>query len=223
MRSRALLSAAVGGMAVPYCAVLRLYRIPLSTHCERVALALAHKRVECEPVWVDPDDRDVVERLSGQRLVPVVEHDGRVLAGSLAILRHVDEAWPDPPLWPSGEARSAEVDVFVDWFDRVWRRAPDAIWAELEKPEPDAARIAKRAGHMRAALALFERMLAGRDHLMGDELTAADLCAFPFLKFALLGREGDSAYHRILDEHQPIDGHPRLAAWIERMDARPRA
>ena len=34
----------------------------------------------------------------------------------------------------------------------------------------------------------------------------------------------DEAFHRILDEHQQLgDDHRRVAAWIERMDALPRA
>ena len=77
---------------------------------------------------------------------------------------------------------------------------------------------------MRDRLDLFEDLLAGRDHLMG-ELSAADVCAFPFLKQATLELEADDAvlFHRILGEHLATDRHPRLAAWIARMDALPRA
>ena len=54
--------------------------------------------------------------------------------------------------------------------------------------------------------------------------SAADCVAFPFLKFAA-GRDpaDDELFHRVLDEHQSVEGRPRLAAWIERVDARPRA
>ena len=41
----------------------------------------------------------------------------------------------------SEDARRAEVRVFVDWFNRVWKRPPNLIAAEEEKPQPDAARI----------------------------------------------------------------------------------
>jgi glutathione S-transferase len=78
---------------------------------------------------------------------------------------------------------------------------------------------------MADALDRFETMLAGREHLMGRDFSAADCCAFPFLKFAL-GRdpEDDELFHRILEEHQRLDGsHARLADWIRRVDERPRA
>jgi glutathione S-transferase len=56
--------------------VIRLYRFAFSTNVERVSLALAHKGLEAESVWIDPDDRSEIERVSGQRLVPVLEEDG---------------------------------------------------------------------------------------------------------------------------------------------------
>ena len=71
-------------------------------------------------------------------------------------------------------------------------------------------------------LDLFERLLAERDYLIGDQLTAADFVAYPFLKYAA-GREpaDDELFHRILDDHQCVDGRPRLADWIARIGSLP--
>ena len=59
---------------------------------------------------------------------------------------------------------------------------------------------------------------------MGREFSAADVCAFPFLKYAVLHDPADQElFHRILVEHQQLDGrYPRLEAWIRRVDERPR-
>lgn len=76
-----------------------------------------------------------VERVSGQGLVPVIEDDGTVVYDSLAILRHLEERHPDPPLFPADRGRRAAVDVFLDWFDRVWKVAPNAIEAEYQSVE----------------------------------------------------------------------------------------
>jgi glutathione S-transferase len=115
--------------------------------------------------------------------------------------------------------------VFVDWFDGVWKLAPNEIEAELGAERPDQLRIAGLAATMAAALDRFEALLDGREHLMGDDFSAADCAAFPFLKFALLRDPADDEpFHRVLDERQQLGGdHPRLAAWIERVDVRPRA
>jgi glutathione S-transferase len=205
--------------------LLKLYRAPYSTNVERVALALAHKGLAVESVLIDYSDRSPVERVSGQGLVPVIDDGGTVVADSQRILRHLDERYPDPPLFPADPAGRAEMDVFLDWFDGIWKVPPNAIEAELAGPDPDAERIAELSRTMAGRLDRFELLLTGRDHLMGDAFTAADCVAFPFLKYAR-SREpaDDELFHRILDEHQRLgDGHPRLADWIERVDARPRA
>jgi glutathione S-transferase len=46
--------------------------------------------------------------------------------------------------------------------------------------------VARDAKRMRASLDLFETMLDGRDHLFGDDFSAADCAAFPFLKYGKL-------------------------------------
>ena len=202
---------------------LRCYRIPFSTNVERVALALGHKGLEAEWVDVDPADRSLVEQISGQPLVPVLVHDGEVVADSTEILRVIERLHPERPLWPSDESARAEVDVFLEWFNRVWKVAPNAIEAERAKPTPDATRIAELAAELAGSRDLFEGLLTGRDYLQG-EFSAADCAAFPFLKYGLVYDEADDEeFHLILREHLELVGrYPRLEAWIRRVDAHPR-
>lgn len=208
--------------------MIRLYRFPLSTNVERVALALAHKQLPVESIAIDPDDRSAVRRVSGQDFVPVIEDEGRVVYDSMEIVRYLEERYPARPLYPGDPSRRAEMTIFIDWFNRVWKRPPNEIEAELGKPAPDPVRVERLGGEMAAALDVFEDLLAGREYLMG-EFSAADCAAFPFLKYSLMRdltrRERDPhLFHRILTDYQPIgDNHPRLAAWIRRMDRRPRA
>jgi glutathione S-transferase len=209
--------------------LIRLYRFPLSTNVERVALALAHKKLPVESVVIDPADRSDVRRLSGQDLVPVIEDGGTVVSDSMEIVRYLEEHYPEHPLYPADPARRAEMLVFIDWFNRVWKRPPNEIEAELGKPDPARDRIERLGRSMADALELFEGMLAGRDYLMG-EFSAADCAAFPFLKYALFGeeqlrRDQDShLFHKILVDYQPLgDAHPNLVGWIRRMDRRSRA
>jgi glutathione S-transferase len=204
--------------------MIRLWEIPFSTNVERVTLAAGHKGIELEHVTVAEDDRSPVEAVSGQSLVPVIEHEGRVVVDSTAILRYLEELVPEPPLFPRDTARRAELDVFLDWFNRVWKRPPNAIEAELDRPEPDAAALTADAEELRRSLDLFERLLAGRDFLFGA-FSAADCAAFPFLKYGLLYDEADDdRFHRILRDNLALRAdHVRLAAWIGRVDALPRS
>jgi glutathione S-transferase len=211
--------------------VLRLYRAPFSTNVERVALALAHKGIEVESVEISYADRSPVVEVSGQPLVPVLVDGDEVIPDSTRILRHLEAKWPDPPLFPRDPGRRAELDVFLEWFNEVWKLPPNAIEEELGRPEPDQERIAALGARMRGWLDVFEDMLDGRDHLFGD-FSAADCATFPFLKFAKLRDPADDElFHRVLEDHlRPAGGdaeldasHPRLSGWIDRVNERPRA
>ena len=78
---------------------------------------------------------------------------------------------------------------------------------------------------MHGSLDVFERMLDGRDHLFGDDFSAADCAAFPFLKYARRrDPEDDELFHRILEDNLQLDGgFPCLSAWIDRVNERPRS
>ena len=202
-----------------------LYRAPFSTNVERVALALAHKGLQVESVWISYDDRSPVERVSGQSLVPVVEFDdGAVVVDSMQIVKVLEERFPAAPLYPPDFAGRARAMRFIDWFNEVWKVAPNAIEAEISSVQSDVQRIETLAAAMAGALVVFERMLDGRAYLLGDEFSAADCAAYPFLKYAeWRDPEDDELFHRVLDSYQQLgDDHPRLKGWIERIDERPR-
>jgi glutathione S-transferase len=199
---------------------MTVHRIPFSTNVERVALAAAHKGVEVDWVDHDPADRSSIRAISGQDFVPVAELDGRVVVDSPVILRELERLAPDPALWPGEPTRRAEADVFVDWFNRVWKVAPNRMADHVDAPEQS-----DWAAELRGSLARFEALLDGRAFLLGDALGIADVIAFPFLKYAASIRPDDpDRFHHILAEHLALgDGFPRLRGWIARCDALPRA
>jgi glutathione S-transferase len=204
---------------------IRVWRIPFSTNVERVALALAEKRLTVEWVDIDPDDRSAVRDLSGQDLVPVLEENGHVVCDSTVILEYLEERYPDPPLYPQDEARRAEARLLIDWFNRVWKRAPNELKAELERERPDEGRVRAHIEQLQHSRHRFESLLAGRRYLLGDEFTAVDSAFFPFLKYgAIYDPADDEPFHRILIEHLDLNSeYPRLQAWIRRVDEHPRA
>ena len=203
---------------------MRVLRIPFSTNVERVALALGHKGLEVEWVDVDPRDRSPVEELSGQPLVPVLVDDRGVHVDSTEIIRYLDGRYPERPLFPRQEPARSEVEVFVDWFNRVWKRPPNDIETELAGPEPDEELIAALRAELAGSLDVFEGLLTGRDYLF-EAFSVADCAAFPFLKYAAqLDPADDELFHRILNENLLLDGgYPRLAEWIARVDTHPRS
>ena len=96
--------------------------------------------------------------------------------------------------------------------------------AELAAPSPTSSACTTE----RAAagwLHLFEDMLDGRDWLMGEAFGAADICAFPFLKYGVLELRADDSdpFHRVLASTCPSGAFPEIEAWVHRVDALPRA
>lgn len=196
--------------------LIRVYRIPFSTNVERVALAAGHKGIEIDWVDVAPDDRTPVEEASGQRLVPVlVTGDGEVVADSPVILEWLEARYPEPPLLPGDAASRAQVRIFAAWFNRVWKRAPNTI---ADDGPTDAL-----AAEMRTSVDLFESLLDGRDYLFG-EFGLADVTAFPFLKYPVLGLAAHDMdpFHRVLVDYLPLAPGSPLHAWVTRVDAHPR-
>jgi glutathione S-transferase len=139
----------------------------------------------------------------------------------MEIVRWIEERHPERPLYPRDEAGRARMLVFVAWFNRVWKLPPNAITGA----KPGDARVEGWAAEMRGSLDLFEQMLAGGPYLFGEDFSAADVAAFPFLKYGLFGVEpGDEdPFHAVLVDNLPVAAYPRLTAWVRRVDERPRA
>jgi glutathione S-transferase len=197
--------------------LIRCLRIPFSTNVERVALAAGHKGVPIEWVDVDEDDRSPVEEVSGQPLVPVLIAGDEVVSDSPRILDWLEERFPEPSLLPSEPAQAAEVKVFADWFNRVWKTFPNGINDGVGDP-------ATHTAGMHRAIGLFESLLDRRDFLFG-EFGLADVTAFPFLKYASLGLSAgdEDSFHAVLAKQVPLSDDSPLHGWVARVDALPRS
>jgi len=199
--------------------MIRVHRVPFSTNVERVALAAGYKGVAID--WVDHDnaDRSAVVELSGQSLVPVAEFGGQVVRGSMRIVERLEREHPEPTLLPPTAGGRARMRIFIEFFDRVWKGPPNSLDGP---PPPDAEALAAR---IRTWSGWLEDLLADGPYLAGEAMSMADVCAFPFLKYATRDPEpGDSDnFHVVLTEHLDATPGSNLAAWIERVDEIPRA
>ncbi len=150
----------------------------------------------------------------------MAEFDGEVVRGSMRIVERLEQERPDPPLYPAEPGRAARASIFVSWFDRVWKGPPNAL--DSATPAPDADSLLRRA---RGWTGLFEGLLADGPFLAGGALGVEDVCAFPFLKYAVVDPEpGDvERFHAILVEILRDGEHPRLDEWVRRVDELPRA
>ena len=172
--------------------------------------------------WIDVDvvDRTAVREVSGQKRVPVAEIDGEIVVGSLAIVAaHRSDALAGRP----GRARGGRgvPGVARPRLDASARRGL------LTHPRGRCRRRADRTSRRPASTSTqdrFEALLDGRDYLLGDELSIADVAAYPFVKYATDRTPGDDyAIHEEMRRLLSVDGRPRVAGWIERVASLARA
>ncbi len=218
---------------------VRLYTQSLNPFAEKVAAALALKRIPFERIVSDePED---LQRWSPiARMLPVLEIDGRRKSDSQKIVRWLDELYPEPPLY-SRDPRVAEAQLnLAEWSDNsfawYWNRWRTARYPQPgdESPIEDSlvARIKEKIGRTfghtprsRAdlrELEIIDELQDRMDDLVGflrdrpffhaDEPSIADLSVYSML---LILREGP-----IPDCAEAIAERPTLAAFLDRIAGR---
>src|SRR3989338_9037914 len=98
---------------------LRLFHFEACPFCEKVRLSLKHMGLPCESAAIDPDDRRKVEEVSGQRLVPVLCDEDRVIPDSTRILRYLIARYGDADMLPQPPADQALAWIVEDYADEV--------------------------------------------------------------------------------------------------------
>ena len=145
--------------------------------------------------------------------VPVLQHDGRYLWESGAIVRYLANV-EDSPLYPADAFARAQVDQWIDFFTcHLGRQLTTVFFQRIIKPmagfgDPDEAACEEALGFATQQAAAVDAWLAERRWLTGAELSIADLFAFAYVE--------QSAQIDF-----PLADYAHLSAWFERLEARP--
>ncbi len=95
-----------------------LHQNESSPFCDKVRRALHFKKRAFESREVPLHETIVrVGALSPVGKVPVIEHQGTVIADSSEIVRYLDRVFPEPPLFPGSPRERALCHVLEDWAD----------------------------------------------------------------------------------------------------------
>jgi glutathione S-transferase len=189
---------------------MRLYDYAASGNCYKVRLLLALLDLPYERVPIDIFAGDTLTneyaRLNPLRETPVLElDDGQALVQSNAILWYLAEGTPYLPGDRLGRARVAQWLHFEqEWVMRGIGAA--RFWA-LTGRNPDG--VSARVALGREALELLEGHLAGRDFLVGDAPSIADVSVFAY-------------GHVAPDAGIDLAGWPAVSRWIAEVEALPR-
>jgi glutathione S-transferase len=181
--------------------------------------------------------------LNPNGVVPTIEHEGRVVVESSIINEYLDEVFPGPRLTPDDPGERAAMRIWVKYQDDVLYHAQRPATFQLmvkrmlarltrdeieemvaAHPQPQRARhfldwatgpvdptvIDEAKGKLAGILARLERRLAAAPWLAGMSYSLAECAYAPFID-----RLRRLAFEALWDDK------PHVAAWMDRVMARP--
>jgi glutathione S-transferase len=206
---------------------MRLYQSNASPNSRRVRIFLAEKGVATSIVPVDLGAKeqfsDAYAAINPRRVVPtLVLEDGTAIGEVPAILRYLEEAYPEPPLFgtkPMTRALAAmwerivELEGFASVMEAVRNTVPGLKNRAVAGPhdyEQIPALVERSKQRVRNFYGDFNARLADVPFIAGDDFSVADITALVTVDFAT-----KAAGLPIADEHTA------LKHWYGSISARP--
>jgi glutathione S-transferase len=189
---------------------MKLYSFPLSGHAHRVRLLLSLLGLEFETIDVDlaggahkqPD----FLALNPFGQVPVLVHDGHVIADSNAIMVYLAKAFARSEWLPEDPVGAAAVQRWLSVAAGPIAYGPaTARLITVFGAKSDPAEIIPRA---HAILRLIDAELRSHAFLVGGSPTLADVACYSYVAHAPEGNVSLGEY-------------PHVRAWLERIEALP--
>jgi glutathione S-transferase len=190
-----------------------LYDSPVSGNCYKVRLLLAHLGLPYERHTVDVADRSNRPELLGGlnpalRVPTLVLDDGRPLAESNAILWYFGDGTPFVPSDPYERAQVLQW-MFFEQYDHEPAIAVVRFWLRYSgRPGAFADRVEERTAAGYRALEALERHLDGRDFLVGEAVSLADIALYAYT-------------HVAPEANLELGRFPAVQAWLARVAALP--
>lgn len=196
----------------------RLHGVNASPFVRKTRVVLHEKGIEYELVPVMPIGvSDEYRKISPLGKIPCYEDGDFTLPDSSCICAYAERIEPDPPLYPSDAkefGRALWYEEYADtklvdtlgtvFFQRV-------VQGKIMKQKPDEAAIQRALTEMvPAAFDYLEQEVGDGDGIVGGRFSIADVAlGSPFVNFRHAGESVDAGRW------------PRLAAYVERVHARP--
>lgn len=203
----------------------QLYHFAFDPHSRLVRLSLGEKKLPFEEVLVrywEPDD--AILRLNPSGLLPILVETPdadtggktRRVCESRAIIEHLEEVYPDTPLWPEDINERAEARRLVAWMERKFDYEVNALLLheKMEKRlmgmgSPDRNAMRQGRDSLKDHLRYFDSLVSVRDWLAGQSMTFADFACAAQLSI-----------HDYLDEIN-WTRYPSLKTWYMVIKSRP--
>jgi len=214
-----LCSLTIGGAGT-----VKLYSGPLSLFSRKVEIALGEKGLAFERTMVSFTQAEgyrpkhpAVLAANPKGQVPVLVDGDLSLFDSTLIFEYLEDAYPDPPLYPRAPRERARCRMLELVADDIWLKPLIPLMRRNVPPDPDPAKQRQREDEatraeddLRGLYRKMEAELRG-PFLCGDQFTVADIALYMMVLWTQRLRG------------PALDAAPLLAAWHDRVAQRPPA
>lgn len=233
--------------------MLTLYHWWGSTCSRKARMTLNEKEVEWQSHHIDLHDFENWEpwyvKIHPNGVVPALDHDGRIVYESHALMEYVDDSFDGPQLRPADTWERAMMRVWLDksehvlhknmhlishnrvhahrWKDYEEKYSAEKLMAKVES-QPDLQRREDEIHHAREGVT--EKTVAFAVERIVDELSLMETAlengswitgdTFSLADMAVLPFV-ERFQANGFDQHTDASVRPRLAEWFERIMARP--
>ncbi len=208
---------------------IRLFEIPPSPNNIKVRVAMNYKGIPFERIPLPRDasgkdlDRTAVIAATRQPLTPSIEHEGRTLFDSAAILRYLEANFPGtPPLFSSDIETLRAIEGEERWARSVLSAPFTTVIRMFFSGQIDAAEVEKANGEFQKVTGRIETTLAKSPWLVGESMTAADVTAAPYVFGAMIPAEAAAMGGPVAFLHENFrlgEGRERTRAWVGKVMA----
>lgn len=187
--------------------------LAVSVYTRIARLAFAEKGAPVRLEHADPFSRPDDPGLSPFSRVPVLTHEGFRLYETAAILAYADAAFEGPVLTPEdprARARVVQVIAIADHYGyrpMVRQAFSHAVYRPLVGAEGHAGTVEAGLAASRPVLAALEEISSEGLVLNTKDVGLADIHLAPMIAY----------FAMVPEAAQMLAGHPRLAAWFERI------
>ncbi|MGH0029661.1 MAG: glutathione S-transferase family protein [Myxococcota bacterium] len=200
--------------------MIQIHGTPPSPFARKVVTVLEEKGVPYETVPTMPFPKSP-ELLAKHPLglIPILQDGDLMLPDSSVMCAYLERKHPEPALLPADPADAARALWFEEWSDTALARAVGGIFFQrfvrkrIFQQEPDEAAVKKALEEdLPPLLDYLEENVAGRDFLVGERLSLADVSiACQLVNVKLGGEELDAKrWPEVARWYAGITGRPSL-------------
>jgi glutathione S-transferase len=199
---------------------MKIYGNPMSGGTRLALMAAAERNIPHELVVLDfaKGEHKQPAHVARQPFakIPAIEHDGLTLFESRAIARYIGEAFPGESFIPTGAKERALVDQWLSVEQMEFFPVAHTLVLQLVilpamgMGAPDPGVVEDLRVNLAPVLAVLDRALEGKNYLVGEKFSLADMAYMPDLEYLHVGGEGSR-----------IAKFPNVTRWWKAISARP--